>query len=143
MSLMDILTRNILHHMNSRIFVISAYASLTAEGLSEKFAESIYYLIGSTLFPLALGLSLPLFMYTVVLERQNRLKGIMLMHGLLDTHYWLVNLFSSFLLYMCIYFTFYAVGRYIFGMAIFIETGTGLFVFYSAYLAPDKLALGS
>lgn len=68
------------------------------------------------------GLGLPLFMYTSVLEKQTRVKSIMKMHGLKETHYWLVTIFSNFLLYCAIYFTFYYSGHFVFQMKIFTES---------------------
>lgn len=61
-------------------------------------------------------------MQTIVLEKEKRLKSIMQMHGLKETHYWAVSFFSNFSLYLCIYGASYLVGRYLFNMAIFTDT---------------------
>jgi len=128
MTLMDILARNIIHFVNPEVFVISSYAAMLPYDIGGMFADSVYYMIGSTMFPIALGLSLPLFMHTMVLERQNRLKGIMCMHGLLETHYWIVNLGTGILLYLAIYCTFFFMGSVVFDMNIFTQTSPTIFV---------------
>ena len=61
-------------------------------------------------------------MYTSVLEKQTRVKSIMKMHGLKEVHYWLVTIFSNFLLFCAIYFTFYYSGYFVFQMKIFTES---------------------
>ena len=128
MSLLDIIGRNVLHHLNPQVYLVSSLAYMINYNISGKFIESIIYITGALLFPIALGsfisagLGLPLFMYTSVLEKQTRVKSIMKMHGLKEYHYWLVSILNNFLLYCAIYFTFYFSGYFVFEMKIFTET---------------------
>jgi len=126
LTLMDILTRNILHSLNPKVYLISAYSYLISFDVNEKFLESIYYIVGSGIFPMAMGLTLPIFMHLTVTERHTKVKSIMQMHGLKEVNYWLVNIFTSFLQYLMIYFGFYFSGRYLFDMKVFISTSPEL-----------------
>ena len=40
---------------------------------SREFYHALISLAGSTLYPIALGLLIPVFMYTIVLEKEERL----------------------------------------------------------------------
>lgn len=124
---MDIIGRSVLHHINPKYYLVSSYAYLVSFDINEMFINSLLYIICSGLFPIAMGIALPVFMHLVVLEKSTRVKSIMQMHGLKEVHYWLVNMFSSYLLYLAIYGSFYFVGRYILELSVFIGTGAGFF----------------
>lgn len=122
MGLMDNLARATLSTLSKNTFLLSGYASIISNDYTEKFVEGIYFLIGSTMFPSAVGMVLPLFMYLTVLEKHSRVKQGMQMHGLREVHYWISNVVTNYLFFLCIYFSFYLVGRYFYEMAVFTKT---------------------
>ena len=122
MSFMDLITRNVLHHINPNYYLVSSYAYLMSFDINEKFIDSLLYIISSAMFPIAMGMALPVFMHVAVLEKHSRVKSIMQMHGLKEIHYWTVNVVTSYSLYLSIYASFYLAGRYIFGLSIFVST---------------------
>ena len=125
---MDILTRNILHHANPKVFVISSYSYIMQSDLGKSVLDSIYYLICSSLCPVAMSLVLPLFMHSAVLERETKIKGIMKSHGLTELVYWLSLTFTNFILFLIIYLVFALSGEHIFDIPFFTRTGTWLMV---------------
>jgi hypothetical protein len=44
------------------------------------------------MYPLALSLNLPIFLYILVLEKENKLVNMMKMNGLKIYNYWIVNI---------------------------------------------------
>lgn len=141
MTLLDILTRNILHDKNSKVFIVSAYSYIPTSDFGKSMLDSIYYLICSSLIPVAMGLLLPLFMYSAVLERETRIKGIMKSHGLTEIVYWLSITFTNFLFFLMIYTVFVLSGEYIFEIPFFINMGGSLMVGLPNEVA-DKRAVG-
>ncbi len=127
LTFMDIVARAILHQIRSKYFLVSSYAYLVSFDLNEMFGNAMVYIICSALIPVAMGVALPIFMHIVVLEKSTRVKSIMQMHGLKEIHYWIVNMFSSYLLYISIYGSFYFVGKYILELSVFIGTAPGFF----------------
>lgn len=57
---------------------------------SRGFVESIINLAGASLYPLSLSLLFPVFMYSIVLEKEDKLIEMMKMNGLRIVNYWLV-----------------------------------------------------
>lgn len=114
--------------MNPKVFLASGFANLVPMDLNEKFVNGLLYLLSSMIFPTALGYTLPLFMSQAVLEKATRVKVLMQMHGLKETHYWLANMAGSFLLFLIIYANFYVWGRWVFKIAIFTVTDPTLMV---------------
>ena len=55
------------------------------------FLTAILNFLGSAIYPMSLGVGLPVYMYSIVLEKECRLKSIMKMHGLKEVHYWIIN----------------------------------------------------
>lgn len=131
MSLMDIVTRNVLHYVNPEVFLVSGYAYVFSLDMVEMLVTGIQTIISASMFPSALGLIFPVFMYLIALERHQKLKTIMQMHGLKEIYYWLVTILNNYLLYLVVYFCFYFVGRFILQLSTFSNTSAMLMVKYS------------
>mmetsp|Transcript_15182 Transcript_15182/g.23440 ORF Transcript_15182/g.23440 Transcript_15182/m.23440 type:complete len:95 (-) Transcript_15182:160-444(-) len=56
-------------------------------------AEKFVNVIGNLVFPALLSLSMPSFLYTLVLEKEQRLVQNMKINGLNMRNYWIVNYF--------------------------------------------------
>jgi hypothetical protein len=141
MTLMDILTRNILHYVNPKVYLVSAYTYIINVDFIEAILVALQHIISSGVFPSAMSIIFPVFMYIIALERQQKLKSIMQMHGLKEIHYWLATILNNYLLYMVVYFSFYFVGRYALNLDVFAATSPMLMVSCS-YPACPELALG-
>ena len=128
MTLMDILTRSILHHVNPNVFSISSYAYIQSASQGQNLVDSVYYLVSAGLMPVAMGFTLPVFMHSSVLERESKIKGIMKSHGLREIMYWMAVSISGFLLYICVYVVFALSGQFVFAMPLFLHTSSLLLV---------------
>jgi hypothetical protein len=73
-------------------------------------------------YPVLLSLSLPMFLYTIVLEKEQRLIQNMKINGLRMLNYWSVNYFFNFCIYtvtMSVYFLF---GKFVSRLTFFTDT---------------------
>ena len=83
--------------------------------------------MGSGLYPLGLSLLLPLFLYMIVSEKEEKLLEIMKMNGLNIKYYWISTFIFNFLISMVTFMVFYLFGFYVIGLSFFTETSFGLF----------------
>lgn len=76
---------------------------------------------GMVIYPVAMALCLPLFLYNFVSEKETKLVVIMKINGLKMRNYWLVNGVYNFCFYWIIVMINIIVGR-ILGLVYFTET---------------------
>ena len=57
-------------------------------------------MIGASLYPIALSLLLPVFMYAIVLEKEEKLQDFMKMNGMKISNYWIVNFLFNLMIYV-------------------------------------------
>ena len=80
------------------------------------------------LLPFCLCLGLPVFMYSLVLEKEKRLLENMKINGLNLSNYWFVNFVFNYCYYFITMILFYGFGKYVFKMIVFRKTHTFLFL---------------
>eukprot|EP00698_Gefionella_okellyi_P009613 TRINITY_DN2465_c0_g1_i1.p1 TRINITY_DN2465_c0_g1~~TRINITY_DN2465_c0_g1_i1.p1 ORF type:complete len:861 (-),score=171.86 TRINITY_DN2465_c0_g1_i1:103-2685(-) len=78
-------------------------------------------LLSLLLYPFALSFLLPVLMYTLVLERENKVMGFMIAVGLRVRNYYLAHFLFSYLLYACVALVFLAFG-FAFQIRFFTQT---------------------
>ena len=83
---------------------------------------------GASLYPIALSILLPVFLYTFILEKEERLREMMKMNGLKVRNYWIVNYVWNLGLYSVSTFIFFIFGRYILNVPFFTETSPAILV---------------
>lgn len=93
--------------------------------------QRIINLAGSTFYPMAVSLLMPLFMYTIVLEKESKLIEIMKINGMKMRFYWLSNFTFNFLLYTVTMFIFNVIGGVALKLSLF--TDTNLFLLFLIY----------
>mmetsp|Transcript_12717 Transcript_12717/g.12848 ORF Transcript_12717/g.12848 Transcript_12717/m.12848 type:complete len:242 (+) Transcript_12717:487-1212(+) len=84
-------------------------------------------IMGASLYPIALSLLLPVFMYSVVLEKEEKLQDFMKMNGMRIANYWLVNFIFDFIVYSLTIVTFMIFGIFVVQLQYFTQTN-GLLV---------------
>lgn len=65
--------------------------------------------LGIFIYPICMCMGLPVFIYSIVLEKEARLLEIMKINGMKMSNYWIVNFTFNFIFYMltaCIYVLF-------------------------------------
>lgn len=97
-------------------------------------AVKILNTLGLVVFPLALSLSMPAFLYTIVLEKENRLLENMKINGLSMMNYWSVGVVFNMIYQMIIICCFLLFGRYASGISFFSESHFGvIFLAYTGW----------
>ena len=84
--------------------------------LSPSFDEQIMRvinLLGAALFPLSLCLLMPVFIYNIVLEKEQKLIEIMKMNGMRMYNYWIVTFGFNFFFYSVTIMIFFIFGRFV------------------------------
>lgn len=84
--------------------------------------ERIINLVGLAVYPCCLCLSLPVFIYTLVLEKETKLVETMKMNGMKMYNYWLTNFAFNFLLYSMTASSYWFIGSAIFKLNFFYKT---------------------
>jgi hypothetical protein len=84
--------------------------------------QRIINLAGSTFYPMAVSLLMPLFMYTIVLEKESKLIEIMKINGMKMRFYWLSNFAFNFALYSITMTIFNIFGGPVLKLSLFTST---------------------
>lgn len=73
---------------------MSGAVYMPPSGSEKGILDSIIDIAGASLYPLSLSLLLPVFMYNIVSEKEEKLLEMMKMNGLKIINYWKVILFN-------------------------------------------------
>ena len=98
LSLMDLVSRSYLRTINPEVYLISGVQYMPVIGEDKGFILRIISVTGASLYPLALSLLLPIFMYVIVLEKEEKLLEMMKMNGMRMREYWLMTFIFSFVI---------------------------------------------
>jgi len=79
-------------------------------------------MLGAGLFPISLCLLLPVFIYNIVLEKEQKLIEIMKMNGMKMRNYWMINFVFNFIVYILTVFVFSVVGAFILQLSFFTQS---------------------
>jgi hypothetical protein len=117
--------------------------------------QRIINIAGGTFYPMAVSLLMPLFMYTIVLEKESKLIEIMKINGMKMRFYWLSNFTFNYLLYaltmvifnifgsICLELTLFTQTSYILLFLIYFGWGfcqVGMAFFFQAFLSNARTA---
>lgn len=93
------------------------------------FADTVISFVAVLVFPIALSLLFPVFLYTIVLEKEQKLIQMMKMNGMKISNYWLVYFVFNLILSLITNFIFVFLGYFLTEMRFFIETDPLLLIF--------------
>ena len=119
---MDLINRAYLHKVNDKVWLMSAIGLMPMIKEDKKMLEKFIIITGSTLFPFSLSLLLPIFMYIIVHEKEEKLIMMMRMNGLRMSNYWLVNYIFMVSFSLITYTVFYIAGYWVFELNFFTDT---------------------
>lgn len=123
------------------------------EGTS--FVDTVINFIAILVFPISLSLLFPVFLYTVVLEKEEKLIQMMKMNGMKISSYWFVYFIFNLLLGIITNLIFFFFGYFLLGNRFFTETDfailfltlfgwllaqIGLAVFFKTFLSSARSA---
>ena len=94
-------------------YVYSAIQFMPLTPSVDDYIMKVINLLGAALFPISLCLLLPVFIYNIVLEKEQKLLEIMKMNGLRMTNYWIVNYVFNFIIYVMTCLIFILFGHFI------------------------------
>lgn len=97
--MVDLVNRAYIKTIDPSVELVSGSMFMPLTDNNGAFIERLINMSGGSLFPLALGLLLPVFMYQVVLEKEERIVQMMRMNGLQMPVYWLTNFLFNMLIY--------------------------------------------
>lgn len=109
------------------------YSGVQMMPLTPSFDQEIMRvinLLGAGLFPISLCLLLPVFIYNIVLEKEQKLIEIMKMNGLRMYNYWIISFIFDMILYTITIVVFILFGRFILGLTFFYETNYFVLFFF-------------
>lgn len=79
-------------------------------------------ILGASLYPIALSLLLPVFMYAVVLEKEEKIQDFMKMNGMRISRYWAVSFLFNLGIFIVTVGAFYLFGYTVLGLQFFTQT---------------------
>lgn len=128
LSLLDLISRSYLHQLNSSIWLVSGVQYMPMKDQDKGWLLKIINITGASLYPLALSLLLPVFMYALVLEKEERILTMMRMNGMKMITYWFVNFLFNFIIYCAMALSFLLFGNYFLKLSFFTETDPAILV---------------
>jgi len=120
--LLDLATKAYLQTLHPDVYMISGSQAMPLSSSDGLFASQINALVGAAVYPLAISLLLPIFMYGIIHEKEERLREIMKMNGLKMINYWIANYLWCLCLYIIAVSLFFIFGRFILKTDFFTET---------------------
>jgi hypothetical protein len=115
-------------------FAASFLESIVGTVLSPGFIETI-------VFPLGQCLGLPIMLYVLVMEKEEKLKSLLEIMGLKSSNYWRAYIIFYFLMFMASNLIFYLVGKLLLG-GKFFQKANSLLLVSSVFLVSDFCWLG-
>ena len=118
MSLIEKVTRPYLLKQKKEV-IFGTYMYMPFNGEDTSLIDKTINVMGSGLYPLGLSLLLPLFLYMIVSEKEEKLLEIMKMNGLNIKYYWITTFIFNFLISIATFMVFYLFGVYVVGLSFF------------------------
>jgi hypothetical protein len=70
LSLIDLMSRAYLHRANPNVWMVSGVQYMPLQGVDISFIMKLINVTGATMYPFALALLLPVFLYSLVMEKE-------------------------------------------------------------------------
>ena len=124
----DLINKSYIRKFFDDVFIVSGVQIMPYKQDDNDNIQRIINLAGSTFYPMAVSLLMPLFLYTIVLEKESKLIEIMKINGMKMRFYWLSNFAFNFLLYSATMLIFNLFGSLCLGLTLFTQTNVLLLV---------------
>ena len=122
----DFLLKNFLKKISPKLSVVSAISYIENIGTKDSIFNAIFATISITLIPLALIGHFSVFLYHFKLEKYQKTRHLMILHGLNPLTYWIVGYLFSFLLSLFSSLFFVILSRFILKLPIFVSSSPWL-----------------
>ena len=87
------------------------------------FAQRIFDRFGTLIYPVCLCVMLPMFMFAIVLEKEEKLLAFMRMNGMRMIYYWVSNFIFDWILYIAALVVFLIFAIVVLDLHCFIDSG--------------------
>jgi hypothetical protein len=124
----DLFNKAYIKHFFKDVNIITSVKIMPAEIDTTENIQKIINLCGSMFYPMAISLLMPLFMYTIILEKESKLIEMMKINGMKMRYYWLSNFIFNICLYSITMFFFQSFGMFVMNLDLFAKTSTLLMV---------------
>jgi hypothetical protein len=124
----DLVNKSYFRKFFDDVFIVSGVQIMPYKQDDSDNIQRIINVAGSTFYPMAVSLLMPLFLYTIVLEKEGKLIEIMKINGMKMRFYWLSNFAFNFLLYSVTMIIFNLFGSICLGLSLFTQTNIFLLV---------------
>jgi hypothetical protein len=124
----DLFNKAYFKHFFKDVDIVSGVQLMPFTQDNDDNIQRIINLAGSTFFPMAVSLLMPLFMYTIVLEKESKLVEIMKINGMKMRYYWLSNFTFNYILYAITMLIFNVTGGLLMDLSLFNKTNPLLLV---------------
>lgn len=128
LQLFDMLSQSYLRVVNNSTRILTGIQAMPPTQDESTIILAIINLVGGSLYPFALSILLPVYMFTLVLEKEERLREMMKMNGMQMKYYWMINYTFFVLLYLVAVSLFYLFGLKVLDISFFKNTGFGVMV---------------
>ena len=105
-------------------YVVSGQQLMPFKPNIRKETEKVANVLGNLIFPALLSVNMPAFLYSIVLEKEQRLIQNMKINGLAMKNYWIVNYWFNYAQYIISAMCFYLFGRYVALFSFFTDSVT-------------------
>jgi len=120
--MLDLMSKAYIQNHNKKVVMVSASQYMPFTTSEETIVLKIMSILGATLYPVALSVIMPVFLYSLVLEKEERLRQMMKMNGMKMTNYWIINYIWNLLLSLVSSLIFLFFGAYVLRLPFFVET---------------------
>ena len=137
----DFLMKNYLRKVAPQLSIVSAISYIQNIGTKDSIFNAVFASISSTLLPLALIGHFSVFLYHFKLERYQKTRHLMILHGLRPFTYWIVGYLFSFLMSLVSGIIFVVCTRLILKLPIFVSTAPGLLLLTYALWSHSQVSM--
>lgn len=126
----DLVNKAYIRNFFPNEFTVGGVQLMPLTNNDDDYIQRIINVTGSTFYPLAISLLMPLFMYTIVLEKEAKLIEIMKINGMKMRYYWSSNFIFNFCLYAVTMLIYHLFGALVLGLTYFTKTNLLLMVIF-------------
>ena len=120
--LVDILNKAYIRTFLPNLYIFTGVQIMPIEINNEDTIEKLINFVGVIFFPVSVSLLMPLFMYTIVLEKESKIIEMMKINGLKMKYYWFCMFIQNMTIYSFIMLIFFFFSYVVFRFNIFTHT---------------------
>lgn len=118
----EILNRAYIQKVRPELFIVTGINYFPMKLNQDARVERLVHFIAAGVFPTCMSLLMPMFVYSIVYDKQERMLEIMKMNGMKMRYYWLINFLFDYLIHWVVVGFFFFVGGVILSVTVFLST---------------------